>query len=186
MVVHIGDLDPTAPDGDTEPVAVLDDELHEVKEAVQTSFGIEHNNANGAHALPNGNTSARPAASTDGRIYINEETKTIQKDDGVAWADLIHYYTRIKIGTFTGDGTSNKAITGLGFAPTGVFVIPLTGSNPSFFKGINFATGDAHKFSDNTTDTAAIDTLDSDGFTVDANANVNGIVYQYIAIRDRA
>ena len=185
-MVQIADLDPTSPDGDTEPVAVLDDELHELKEALQTSFAVEHNNASGAHAFKNGNTAAKPAASTNGRIYINTQTKIIELDSGSAWSDLIHYYTRVKLGTFAGDGANNKAITGVGFAPTGVFIIPLTGNNPSFFKGINFATGDSHKFSDNTTATDGIDTLDSDGFTVDAAANVNGVTYQYIAFRDRA
>lgn len=185
-MVQIADLDPTKPDGDVEPVAVLDDSIHEVKIALQTTFGTEHYNTNGAHKFPSGNTASRPAAGNAGRLYINLETKTIQLDDGSGWVDIVHYNNRVKVGTYTGTGGSNVAITGVGFQPTALWVYPMTGSNPSFFKGINFAAGDSHKDDDATTATNGIDTLDSDGFTVDSAANVNTVIYQYVAMRDRA
>lgn len=182
----IADYDVTKPDGATEAVATLDDYLKEVKVAVKTSFEIEHR-AQGEHQYPkSGNIAARPVFGVANRLYNNTETKTIQRDTGSAWEDLVHYYTRVKIGTFTGDGSSNRAITGIGFAPTWVDVVPLTGSNPAFSKGTNFGAGNSHKWSDNTTATDGIDTLDADGFTVDAGANVNTVVYQFKAYRDRA
>lgn len=184
MVTTLADLDITKPDGATEPVAVLDDYQREAKEATINSFIVEHSLA-GPHAFLSGDTAARPVPGYAGRFYINTETKTIQMDNGAGWTDLIHYYTRVKVGTFAGDGASAKGITGIGFSPTYLQVIPLTGTNPAFAKGFNFASGDSHKFSDNTTDVAGIKTLDSDGFTVDANANVNGVTYQYVAFRDR-
>lgn len=184
-MVQIADLDPTEPDGDTDPVAVLDDEIHQVKEAVQTSFGEEHYNNTGAHKFRSGNTASRPAAGNAGRLYINTELKTIQLDTGAGWTDIIFYNNRIAVGTYAGNGGANVAITGVGFQPTALWVYPLTGSNPSFFKGINFAAGDSHKLDDATTSNTGIDTLDSDGFTIDAAANVNAITYQYVAMRDR-
>ena len=65
-------------------------------------------------------------------------------------------------------------------------VIPLSGTNPAFVKTTAFASGDSHKFLDGTTAIDGIKTLDVDGFTVDAAANVNAVVYQYIALRDIA
>jgi hypothetical protein len=183
MVTTLLDLDITKPDGATEPVAVLDDYQREAKEATINSFGAEHA-LDGPHAFLSGNTAARPATGFAGRIYINTQTKTIQLDSGAAWADLIHYYQRQKVGSYTGDGTSARGITGLDFGPTSVMVVPLSGTNPAFIKTVDMASGNSHKFSDNTTDTAGIKTLDSDGFTVDANANVNAVLYQYVAIRD--
>jgi len=180
----LADLDVTKPDGATEPVAVLDDYERETKLAIITSFAVEHE-LSGPHKFLSGNTAARPVPSIVNRLYINTQTKTIQIDDGAAWTDLIHYYTRVKVGTYTGDGTSAKAITGIGFSPTYLQIIPMTGTNPAFAKGFDFAAGDSHKFSDNTTDIAGIKTLDADGFTIDASANVNTVVYQYIAFRDR-
>lgn len=185
MVTTLADLDETKPDGATEPVAVLDDYQREAKLATKTSFAVEHD-LTGPHKFLNGNTASRPAPAFNGRLYINTQTKTIQLDSGTAWTDLIHYFTRIKVGTFTGDGTSAKAITGVGFQPTALWIYPLTGSNPSFFKGQDFASGNSHKDDDATTSTTGIKTLDSDGFTIDAAANVNTIVYQYVAQRDRA
>jgi len=179
----INDLDITKPDGATEAVAVLDNYIREAKEALKTTFAIEHSLL-GAHKFLSGDTASRPAASVAGRLYINTQLKTIQLDDGTAWADLIHYYQRTKVGSYTGDGTSNKGITGLGFTPTFLLVIPLTGTNPSFMKTTAFAGSSSHKLSDNTTSTTGIDTLDADGFTIDADANVNTVVYQYFASRD--
>ena len=181
----LADLDITKPDGATEPVAVLDDYQREAKIATITSFDVEHH-LTGPHTFLFGLTADRPAPAYAGRIFINTQLKTIQLDNGAAWEDLIHYNNRVKVGTFTGDGTSARGITGVGFSPTFLEVIPLTGTNPAFAKGFNFAGGDSHKFSDNTTDAAGIKTLDADGFTVDASANVNGVVYQFVAFRDRA
>ena len=178
-------IDVTHPDGATETVSVLDNYQREHRAANKNTWGVEHYTT-GEHKFLYDTTSNRPAAALAGRLYINSQTKTVQRDDGAAWGDLIHYYTRVKVGTFTGDGTSAKGITGVGFAPTFLLVIPLTGTNPAFAKGTDFASGNSHKFSDNTTDTSGIKTLDSDGFTVDANANVNTVVYQYVAFRDRA
>lgn len=180
---NLGTIDITKPDGATEPVAVLDDYQREAKEAAINSFEPEHH-LTGEHKLPTGNTSARPAPGFVNRLYVNTQTKTIQQDNGSSWEDIIHYYQRSKVGSFTGDGTSARGITGLDFGPTMVMVIPLTGSNAAFIKTVDMASGDSHKFSDDTTSTTGIKTLDADGFTVDADANVNAAVYQYVAIRD--
>lgn len=178
-------IDVSKPDGATEPVSVLDNYAREHRAANKNTWGVEHYTT-GEHKFLYDTTGNRPAAAKAGRLYINTTTKTIQRDDGAAWGDLVHYYTRIKVGTFTGDGSNNKAITGIGFAPTFVMVIPLTGANPSYMKGVDFAAGNSHKDDSATTATDGIDTLDADGFTVDAAANVNIVVYQYVAIRDRA
>lgn len=182
-MVTLADLDITKPDGATEPVAVLDNYQREAKEATITSFEEEHH-LTGEHKIPSGNTAARPAPGFLNRLYINTQLKTIQQDDGAAWQNIVHYGQRMALGSYTGDGSSNVAITGVGFAPTLVIVFPLSGTNPAFIKSVNHAAGDSHKFLDATTSTSGIDSLDSDGFTVDADANNNAIVYNYLAIRD--
>lgn len=177
------ELDITKPDGDSEPVAVLDDYIREVKEAIAETFAVEHH-LTGEHKILSGNTSARPVFGKANRLYNNAELKAIQRDTGSAWETLIEYGPKFKVGTYTGDGASNKAITGVGFEPTWLQVVPLTGSNPSYIKTSDMASGNSHKVDAASTATDGIDTLDEDGFTLDAAANVNTVVYQYLAIRD--
>ena len=178
-------IDETKPDGATEPVSTLDNYERELRVAVRETFVVEHH-LTGEHFFLSGNTASRPAFGKEGRLYNNTETKVLQRDTGAAWEDLIPYYHRTKVGTYTGDNTPNRAITGVGFQPTAVTVVPLSGTNPAFIKTVDFVAGDSHKLSDNTTVSTGIDTLDADGFTVDADANVNTVVYAYIAHRDRA
>lgn len=180
---NLATIDITKPDGATEPVAVLDDYQREAKEAMINSFSPEHH-LTGEHKVPSGVTADRPAPGFLNRLYINTQLKTIQQDDGAAWQNLIHYGERIKVGSFTGDGTNARAITGVGFGPTALFIFPLTGTNPAFAKTVNMASDNSHKLSDNTTDNTGIKSLDADGFTVDAGVNVNVVVYDYIALRD--
>ena len=178
-------IDATKPDGATEPVAVLDDYQRELRVTVKETFAVEHT-LTGEHKFYRDTTANRPAASiaTNGRIYFNTTTGTVQQVVGGAWTDIGFITQRIKVGTFIGDGAANKIINGLGFSPTFVMVTPISGTNPSFVKSIYHAVGDSHKEDDMTTSVGGIDTLDADGFTIDALANVITVVYSYLAIRD--
>ena len=182
MVVLLSDLDITKPDGATEPVSVLDNYQREAKEAVITSFEVEHD-LDGPHAFKFGNTAARPAAGYANRIYFNTQTNTLQRDNGASWEDIIFFGTRIVIGTYTGTGAL-LSVAGLGFLPDYLRVIPTTGTNPSFSKGKDFITTASHQDDDMTTQAAGIKSLDADGFTVDTAASVNTIVYQFVALQN--
>jgi hypothetical protein len=101
----------------------------------------------------------------------------------------------IDTGTYTGDGTESQAITGIGFQPKYVRIWKRTTSRNTFM--VPFETTDT-MVDDNVagmacelnvmkSETNAIISLDSDGFTVDdggsdGDPNANGGVYNYIAI----
>lgn len=182
MVTTLADLDITKPNGATEPVSVLDNYQRETKEAIITSYAVEHD-LDGPHTFLIGATGARPAAGYSGRIYFNTTTKTIQMDNGSSWDDIVYYGQRILVGTYTGTGAL-LAVTGVGFQPDYVRVIPTTGTNPSYSKGKDFITTASHEDDDMTTQADGIKSLDADGFTLDTAASVNTVVYQFVAIKN--
>ncbi len=101
---------------------------------------------------------------------------------------------QILTGSFTGDGTSSQAITGLGMEPNVVLVIPSTGGLASgeiqtWVASKSMPAGQA-KYT-NGGDAVAytfksdfISSMDSDGFTVASKSNVSGTTYYYIALSD--
>ena len=101
------------------------------------------------------------------------------------------YRARIKTGTYTGDGSTSQAITGIGFQPkmVTIWIYSLTEGNTGQLTKIDqFATdmaidawGTPHFIRDN-----RLISLDADGFTVDDDGtddfpNTNGATYAYIA-----
>ncbi len=105
--------------------------------------------------------------------------------------------SKIKTGTYTGDGTTSQAITNIGFRPLFVKITKretVSGTEEASFWTTdkivddNAAGGaikddnDEHKFVVN-----AIISLDADGFTVDdggadANPNTDGVIYNYVVV----
>jgi len=97
---------------------------------------------------------------------------------------------RIKMGTYTGDGSTSLAITGVGFQPKYVVVWTHETTEASLARyelHDQAATGLAMKHTSTyTTLDNRINSLDSDGFTVDDDGNdehpnKNGQVYDYMA-----
>lgn len=100
---------------------------------------------------------------------------------------------QIKVGSYTGDGTADQAIAGVGFQP--IVVVLWRRHDTSNRRGIAFRTsGDTDALSIGS-DLAGfhyadkITSLDSDGFSVDSsggagslNANANAAVYTYFAL----
>lgn len=99
-------------------------------------------------------------------------------------------YAQTVTGSFTGDGNSTQAVTGLGFQPDVLLIIPSTGgaSNGEIQTWIHSSTmtagevkytlgGDviAEAFH-----TGFISTLDADGFTVALKSNASGTLYYYV------
>lgn len=119
--------------------------------------------------------------------------------DGV-WKNVTQFLTvgsKIKTGSYTGDGNVTQAITGVGFQPKYLHIIERETSDNStsylFFTTDviidDIAGGSAIRKTDLNVFTHKdnrIKSLDSDGFTVsddsiDAHPNKTGIVYNYIA-----
>jgi hypothetical protein len=88
-------------------------------------------------------------------------------------------------GSYTGDGSSNLAITGVGFQPDIVFV-KNTGSFVAYCRSSSMS-GDNSKSLGGATALAAgaIKSLDADGFTVGSNTavNSNGVAHYWIAFK---
>lgn len=105
-------------------------------------------------------------------------------------------FARIKTGTYTGDGATSLAITGVGFKPK-IVIISCSGAGadlPVFLCTDIMAADEAQSFISAGAAVASIDkaanmiiALGSDGFTVDdaagdAHPNKNTQVYDYVAI----
>src|SRR5512144_2784489 len=82
-MADLSTLDVTQP-ASSDPVSQGDDAIRATRDAIVTSFGIEHALA-GQHAFPNGTTAARPAPGHAGRLYLNTERGFIERDNGGAW-----------------------------------------------------------------------------------------------------
>jgi len=100
---------------------------------------------------------------------------------------------RIKTGTYTGDGTIGKAITGVGFEPKYLHIWehPLSEEVSGHYEKLDQGWGDyaysGQNSSVNDTYADRIKSLDADGFTVsdggsNVNPNRNGTVYDYLAL----
>lgn len=96
---------------------------------------------------------------------------------------------QIKTGSYTGDGSDPKSITGVGFQPKFLIISATTGTgDPSgtIWKSTDMptgATGQSASFGDNGRDiVGTISSLDADGFTVRSQKNLNGTTYYYLAL----
>lgn len=91
---------------------------------------------------------------------------------------------QIKVGTYTGNGSDNRSITGVGFKPD--FVLIKGGAQNAVFRTKAILADQSSYFSNNAAVLAnAIQGFLSDGFQVGNDNTVNGgtIVYHYLAIR---
>lgn len=99
------------------------------------------------------------------------------------WLALLETPGVVDIGTYTGNGASSRVITGTGFSPEYVTVIPATAQAPvERFE----AMSSSFRFDRGAGATARINSLDSDGFTLGNNAAVNGSgsAYTYLAVNE--
>ena len=83
-------------------------------------------------------------------------------------------------GSYMGDGTGSKAITGVSFTPEAVLVKP-QGAYSAWIHTNTMAAGYVKVLSTAVAiETGYISTIDASGFTVGASANVTGILYHYV------
>lgn len=94
-------------------------------------------------------------------------------------------------GSYTGNGSSGRAITGVGFAPDMVLIRRIgstdLGDVPVYWANTSMSAGYSTTLrSDLAFATGFINSIDSDGFTISnhAHVNYNGDSYYYLAIRD--
>jgi len=99
----------------------------------------------------------------------------------------------IKIGSYTGNGGSTQAISGVGFQPDAVLVLPHAGQAPYTENWVKTSTmgGYAKELKEKPYwSTDVIISLDADGFTVGTGMsnvlNTDGRTYSYVAIKGNA
>ena len=96
---------------------------------------------------------------------------------------------RVATGTYAGDGTDNRAITGVGFQPDVLVVTRDTSGEVAVVRSSTM-TGDATKLlvGGNALLTNRIQSLDLDGFTIGTNGAINtsGVTYRWIAFKAAA
>tara|TARA_Y100000310_G_scaffold126272_3_gene125067 strand:+ start:19497 stop:20195 length:699 start_codon:yes stop_codon:yes gene_type:complete len=121
-------------------------------------------------------------------VGSNDQVLTADSGEaaGIKWAAAGH----VKVGSYTGDGTTSQGITGVGFAPSAVFVVlNQTGgfASETWYRtsGMDQSTRLDTGLFDAATD--RIVSFDSDGFTVsdnsaDHNPNTNSAAYRYLAL----
>lgn len=92
--------------------------------------------------------------------------------------------TDLITGTYTGNGSDNRAITGVGISPGFVFIKANKAAAPAF-RGTN-STGDLSYIDVSTLAADIIQSLDADGFTLGTNVNVNenGTTYYWFAVNN--
>jgi len=140
--------------------------------------------AEGLLTLPSDTTDT-----TEGNLRYNTTDDVLEFRDASAWKELAVYASlaHFKIGTYSGDGSANQGITGIGFEPAAVLVMS-GGSHYAWYKdsnmGINAKCLGTQQYGDD-----AIISLDADGFTVGgatgltgSNNNAAGVTYYYLAL----
>jgi hypothetical protein len=105
----------------------------------------------------------------------------------------VYYYATFKesagavdVGTYTGNGTVDRSIAGVGFRPDFMF-IKNAGATVGAVYSLNESHGDSSSyFSDTANLVDAIQALETDGFQVGTHATVhtNGVTYYYAAFGD--
>ncbi len=87
---------------------------------------------------------------------------------------------------YTGDGTDNRAITGLGFQPDGVWVHDIGGGVVAIHRFKDDAGDSTHYMNATAPAADLIQSLDADGFTVGTLANVSARTYKAIGFKTAA
>ena len=138
------------------------------------------------------------------RYMADDDVETITYRTDNAWLTLLTSTTsgacQIKIGTYTGDDAATQAVTGVGFQPDAVLVLPLKDNRDCFIKTADMASTASKSLAGRSGDYVgdAIRALDADGFTVglgtdegegsiaghEDNINENTETYAYIAVRE--
>jgi hypothetical protein len=117
-------------------------------------------------------------------FVVGGANRVNQNNRDYHWVALKGYSQSMKVGTYTGNGTS-QAIANVGFAPENVIVL---GNNAQ--RSVTRFSGMARTYGfDNTTGvTTGVTSLDANGFSVGnaAETNANGIAYHYVAFNDVA
>ncbi len=94
----------------------------------------------------------------------------------------------VVVGSYTGNGVSGTAITGLGFSPSAI-IIKRDGANAAVFKTSSMSTNSKDLNTLVALESNLVISLDGDGFTLGSDARVNangGGIYHWVAFKSYA
>ena len=85
------------------------------------------------------------------------------------------------LGSYVGDGSDDRSITGVGFQP--VWVITMGDGDQSMFRPASLSGGNSYRMTGTGQQSNRIQALQADGFQIGSNSNVNesGTTFHYIA-----
>ena len=145
---------------------------------------------NTALQLPSGTTAERPTSPSTGEWRYNTTTNLIEFYDGGSWRDLqsddIPPIPSENFNTvlYSGDDTTGRAITGVGFKPDFIWIKPRNQvENHNAYDSTrgpqqqlipNNSTGSSNQ-------PQTVQSFDADGFTLNADNNVNKSGINYVA-----
>jgi hypothetical protein len=93
----------------------------------------------------------------------------------------------VSSGTYTGDGSASRTVTGTGFDPTIVFVRPLTGGAgmQATHRTVSMPPGMSLPFGDAPAVSGGITGFATNGFTIGGDPSVNqaGVGYSWLAAK---
>lgn len=158
--------------------------------AASAGYMVFHTDAMGdstdtaAYMYNNANAANRIQAVGPGSFEVSNNAYV--NDDGVTiyYAAFVHTPGAFITGSYTGDGTDDRAITGLGFQPDFLIVKGNAATYPVIHTDhIGDNTDSSYYLRAAGATTNAIQSLDSDGFTVgtDVSVNTTSTTYYYIA-----
>ena len=112
---------------------------------------------------------------------VNSDTATYQ------WIAFRAGSGKLHVDSYTGDGVDNRSITGVGFQPDYLIVIP-AGSYQTYQRFSSMSGDTSVHFGSSATTTNRIQALEADGFQVGSSTDVNasGEVYHYVAWKSTA
>lgn len=130
---------------------------------------------------------------TEANLRYNTTDDTVEYRNASAWAKLVAStgMCKMKLGQYTGDGGTTQAVTGVGFQPGVIFVLPGDSTQAAHLKTEDMGTtySKCTGVAANSWVDDAVRSLDADGFTVGDgtggsgydNMNKSGVVFYYIA-----
>lgn len=122
---------------------------------------------------------------TFGSTSFQVGTNTMVNQSGTVyrWIAIQAKPGTLEIGSYTGNGSATRTVTGVGFSPEYLAVLTTTAAAPvETFEGM---TG-SYRFDTGAVSTNQIKSLDATGFTVgsDATVNASGTSYAYLAFNE--